>query len=740
MRINTTISEQEQNSLRNINKIRCVTLPAEKGTDEIVLELVEKWGADAIRDCDGTKLSDSLLKLGFDIYSTICLVRADQEWAKSNPNYLPQQFLMSFPKVSKTKSLKVTLLDGYSTLKYRVNPECPHSYWEVIDRTSGNVVPIKSWKYDNNAGIVLIEDVEPFHMYTVNFLAYETWDSVSMYNHIVNNWKTDRIQSVDPMIPEVYAHLMDYFEKWLMLHPDTDVVRLTTLAYNFTLINDNDSKQIFSDWKGYMQGVSPLALKEFARVKGYNLRSEDFVDEGYYNAIYRNPSKGYLDWMDFMQNFVLKFGTDLVVRIHKAGKKAGIFWGDHWVGVEPYDQRYQKMQIDINIGACESGMSLRRIADAPGMQTKEVRLFPYFFPDVFREGGNPTEESIQRWIKIRRAFLRSPIDRIGWGGYLSLAYKFPDFIEHIENLTLQFREFVEYSNKTRAASSNIKVAVLNSWGKLRSWINQSKPSNRFNLQQNIINTLDSNLLECLAGLPIEIEFISFDDIRQNGISKDINIIINDGCANSSWSGGDNWKDAKIVSAIREWVWNGGAFLGSMDATACQNHGSFFQLSDVMGVDKETGNNLGFTLNRAIPLKQHFILNDHLGEINFGVKESFTFLKNKESDVLASYNNSHVLMNTNCYGQGRSVYIAGIPFNLTNCRLLKRMLFWLAKKEEDLIYWETDNVNTEFAVYPETQMACVVNNANNTVNTKILLSNSGEHEIKLRPYDAKWFKI
>jgi hypothetical protein len=56
------------------------SLPGEAGYEDLAWQLAERWGADAIRDSDGTVLSDEILSAGFDIYSTICLVRADNEW------------------------------------------------------------------------------------------------------------------------------------------------------------------------------------------------------------------------------------------------------------------------------------------------------------------------------------------------------------------------------------------------------------------------------------------------------------------------------------------------------------------------------------------------------------------------------------------------------------------------------------------------------------------------------------
>ena len=48
------------------------TLPGESGYEKLTLELAERWGADAVRDSDGTKLSAELLNTEYCIYSTIC--------------------------------------------------------------------------------------------------------------------------------------------------------------------------------------------------------------------------------------------------------------------------------------------------------------------------------------------------------------------------------------------------------------------------------------------------------------------------------------------------------------------------------------------------------------------------------------------------------------------------------------------------------------------------------------------
>ena len=82
------------------NKRGDFTLPGEAGYEALTLKLAEKWGADVIRDSDGTKLSDKITSSGYDIYSTLCLIRSDNEWAKQNLDKLQQNFLMSFPVVA----------------------------------------------------------------------------------------------------------------------------------------------------------------------------------------------------------------------------------------------------------------------------------------------------------------------------------------------------------------------------------------------------------------------------------------------------------------------------------------------------------------------------------------------------------------------------------------------------------------------------------------------------------------
>ena len=84
-------------------------------------------------------------------------------------------------------------------------------------------------------------------------------------------------------------------------------------------------------------------------------------------------------------------------------------------------------------------------------------------------------------------------------------------------------------------------------------------------------------------MPVDIEFLSFEEV-ENGVPSDINVIINAGDAYTAFSGGKAWKNEKLQTAIRKFVYNGGGFIGVGEPTACESNGRYFQLADVLGVD------------------------------------------------------------------------------------------------------------------------------------------------------------
>ncbi|PTY06660.1 1,3-beta-galactosyl-N-acetylhexosamine phosphorylase [Opitutaceae bacterium EW11] len=711
------------------------TLPGEAGYEQLTLQLAKKWGADTIRDSDGTQLSPEITNSGYKIYSTICLVRSVNAWAKKNPTKLQQNFLMSFPVVAEQASTTVVLLNGFFKEQFVVNfDDDPKRWWQVFDRTTGAEVSKKNWDFNAKKGTVTVRKCEKGHKYTVNFLTYRTWEEISMYNHITNNWgDREHLAAVDPMHPETRKVLLAYLEQWLKDHPTTSVVRFTSMFYNFTWFWGDDPKLrfVYSDWGDYAMTVSTRALKLFEKAKGYKLTSEDFVNGGLYNSTHNAPSQRYLDYVDFIHNFVVDFGRECVDLVHKHGKQAYVFYDDHWIGVEPYSPRFKDFGFDGLIKCVFNAFEVRLCAHAEGVKTHELRLHPYLFPTGLKGeptfkvggGGNPTLDAKNFWIDARRGIIRAPIDRIGLGGYLSLVEPWPDFQDYIEQLAQEFRLLKSFHRGDKPYTAPFKVAVLTAWGKLRSWI----CSGHFH------HGLDLNeMIESLAGMPVDVQFISFDDLLKRGVPKDVKVIVNCGREGSAWSGGHFWKDPRIVEILTAWVAKGGGLVGVAEPSAVPQTGEFFRLGPVLGVDRDRGERLALSRYQYAVEPKHFITEDLSGAPDFGKDVTGVYALGAETKVLADREGSPTIA-VREFGKGRSVYFSGHKFTPENARLLHRALFWAAAKESAWSAWNSSNVRTDCAYFPKARKLVVINNDGREQATRITTDDGRAIDVTLQAH-------
>lgn len=732
-----------------MNSTGRVTLPIEQGMDDQLPGILSRLGADAVRNSDGTWLPEITSELGVKVYETYFPARGNQEFALANLDCRPRFYLMS-ERVAAPESgaLRIDIMRGYLTLQVDPDFGDPKRWWEVIDRTTGDVVDVEGWSVEGEGPetVVVVADPEPYHVYTVNFLAWQVWDSTQMYNYTTNNWQDDptRVREIgyDARYPQVWDFMQTSLRQWCADRPEVDVVRFTTFFYHFTLVFNDLQKEKFVDWFGYSASVSPLAMEEFEKEYGYALRPEDFIDEGYFNSPFRSPSKRFLDYLDFQARFVSSRVKTLVDIVHEAGKEAMMFLGDTWMGVEPYGKYFAEIGMDAVVGSVGSGVTTRMIGDIPGVKYTEGRFLPYFFPDVFREGGDPLAEANENWLCSRRAIARLPLDRIGYGGYLSLAVQFPEFMARIEEITNEFRAIHEIGQNRRPENAPVRVAIVNAWGALRTW--QTHMVAHALWYKQIYTYL--GVTEALSGLPFEVEWMSFDDVR-GGSLEGVNVVLNVGAANTAFSGADEWLDPELVKAFRAHVLKGGGFIGVGEPTAAVHGGAFFQLSDVLGVDKELG--WSQSTNRyPVEQAEHFIT-ANLGEkMDVGEGAGDIFPVDTRTTILRLDGKSVDLAIREA-GEGRAVYMAGLPYSTENARLLHRAIYWAAGLEDQFeSHWTSTNLEVDVAVFTEAGKALVMNNAYEAVSTVIKgrpsgLTGEGDvvtHELELKPMESRWLDI
>ena len=700
------------------------TLPGESGYEKLTLELAERWGADVIRDSDGTKLSDEILNAGYDIYSTICIIRDHNEFAKAHPDQLQQSFLMTDPVVAKGSELKINVMEGFFAEQFRVNssPEAM-KYWQVYDRTENAPIDNADWQWCESCGCVTIKNAKPWHRYTVSFMAYRIWEEISMYNYTTNSWTGEHLYQIDPRHKETQDYLLDWMEKWCIEHPSTNVVRFTSMFYNFVWIWGSDirNRNRFTDWASYDFTVSPLVLDLFKEKYGYALCAEDFINGGKLHVTHMPPTKEKLDYMEFINDFVIEFGKKLIDIVHKYGKKAYVFYDDSWVGIEPYNGRFHEFGFDGLIKCVFSGYEARLCAgvDVP---THELRLHPYLFPvglggaPTFKDDGDPSRDANMYWARVRRALMRQSVDRIGLGGYLHLVLEKPDFIDTIEDIADEFRAIRDLHKEGKPYTMPITVAVLHCWGKLRSWT----------LSGHFHETYMHDLIhinEALAGLPVNVKYISFDDIK-NGVLDGVDAVINAGYMGDAWSGGDSWNDPQIVEKLTCWTANGGVFIGVNEPSAAYGGDVKLKMAHVLGVDIDDR-------SRVCHGKWAFEIQNECGisadAEGFKFKEG-VYLTDGKAKVLSAKNDLPTFT-VNGFENGFGIYMTSFELSDTSTRLLLDLLMKYTKKE---CRYYTDTPYAECAYYPDSGLIAIANTTDKDQSASVTIDGS-KLTFELAPY-------
>ena len=699
------------------------TLPGESGQEALTLELAKRWGADVIRDSDGTSLSDEILNSGYGIYSTICIIRDHNEWAKEHPETLQQTFLSTDPRTAEKDSLSIRLLDDFYEEQFKVNDsEKALAWWQVWDRTANLTVPEKDWSYDASKGTVSVNNATPWHSYTVSFLAYRIWEEISMYNHVTNDWgDREHLMPIDPVYPEVQEYLLSWLDGWCVSHPATTVVRFTSMFYNFVWIwgSDERNRNRFTDWSSYDFTVSPAMLESFEAEYGYRLTAEDFINKGTLNSGHMPPSEHKRDYMDHVNRFVVSFGKKLIDITHRYGKKAYVFYDDTWIGVEPNGSRFKEFGFDGLIKCVFSGFEARLCAEAD-VPVHELRFHPYLFPvglggaPTFAPGGDPARDALEYWLHVRRAMMRVRIDRIGLGGYLHLLPDHPEFITFMEHTACEFRKLLELHKTGAPSSLDISIRVLHSWGSLRPWTLSGHFHETYMHELIHIN-------EALSGLPVNVRFISFEDVLTGDGLEGADVVINAGTGGTAWSGGDVWSDPALVEKLSAWTAEGGVFLGVREPSAIPdgNGGQTFAMKQVLGVDMFRPSLMchgkwDFDVTEAVSPDGVYVIP---AGISFSHKRTFIRLMDKTVSVFAVDDDGTPLITMNSFGKGKGIYLNTFETDpVYNRFLLNLILFAMGMDlEQELL---TDNPLTECAYFPESKSLVVVNNSHDPQSTTV----------------------
>src|SRR5699024_6735717 len=146
----------------NMEKKGRVTLPSQQNFLRETKDLINRWGADALRDSDGTKLDEEVKQLDARIYTTYFVARNHNDFAEKHPEETQQLYLLSEYHLATDQTVAIDFMRGYFT--EQIEPDYyhdPKKWWEVINRTTEEVVPANKWELKREQHQLIVHDAEP---------------------------------------------------------------------------------------------------------------------------------------------------------------------------------------------------------------------------------------------------------------------------------------------------------------------------------------------------------------------------------------------------------------------------------------------------------------------------------------------------------------------------------------------------------------------------------------------------
>ena len=122
-----------------------VTIPTDMDVVKETLEIMNEWGADAIRDCDGTEFPQELRNTGAKVYATYYTTRKDNAWAKANPDEIQQMYIMT--KFHTATSDTLSILGALRLIVAKELDIIPEGKWNFLWITE-----MPFFEYDEETG------------------------------------------------------------------------------------------------------------------------------------------------------------------------------------------------------------------------------------------------------------------------------------------------------------------------------------------------------------------------------------------------------------------------------------------------------------------------------------------------------------------------------------------------------------------------------------------------------------
>lgn len=81
------------------------------------------------------------------------------------------------------------------------------------------------------------------------------------------------------------------------------------------------------------------------------------------------------------------------------------------------------------------------------------------------------------------------------------------------------------------------------------------------------------VLECLTGLPVQTDFIDFNDVLNGALSK-YDVVLHYGERDNAFVGSAHWENPEVAAKVRAYIYEGGGFIGIVSLRRAERAADF----------------------------------------------------------------------------------------------------------------------------------------------------------------------
>ena len=646
--------------------------------------------------------------------------------AKSGPPVMPEQWVYGYVKTpwhsKDTSDLVIDLLQVHEREKLRLCPDLDTGL-AVRVQVKSSMVALDSdaWAADLRNGCITVHGGSFGENYRAVFLV--RFMTVGHWSMAANG----KSRYTEGYVPSVRARHLRRTRALLEAYPGVEVVRPTSLLYFFLHLPGRHPETqrptaLANSSVGYWLGTSPERIARFEKRFGYPFDPFWITDTCYGDAGYI-PTQGYRDWMHLIRDDVGEYSKELNDIYRSHGKRIRWFWGDGWLGMEPYLGGVDRAGFDEVVKSMDGQKStVRQIMDFTS-EAKRIARFPWV--GLTQDSDDATlrrfeRETAMHWRWLKREMLFACPHGLTFGGSVAGAFARGGG-DALIRVAKDFRVVHQYTCERKVFTHDLNVYVLNTWGEVRAW---QKPVHYMSQQM---------LQHPLVDWPVNIKWLSFDEAIAGGVPDDADVIIIGGNPGTSFAGGPYWRNERLCNGIREFVRAGGGLLAMGGATVTDGR---FALEDVLGVRyggpsceiarRELWNHnrrvdAGFYDNEAVEafgdlphvevafdtslLPTEIASRINQTALNIVCDSWVTPTTATQVAVPTEDQATGVFLHE--FGSGRVAYVGGYAWLQ---RFYKVLVFYLASRTPDLDRLDADNGHISTYFYPETSTLIAYNSS------------------------------